>query len=144
MNDYYSGYYWGMNPYDSLGLQGRMTDIDLRKKVVKKIMIMTDKIRIKNMTISVKYAIVTLGGTVETFRERRTIGEEIWKISGIFKILNLLKVSNPRTAGPPFLKSESADMPVIDIIHKDIGQYMKHQNENGVGTHPHQCPRKIH
>lgn len=63
MNDYYSGYYWGTNPYDSSELESRITDIDLRNKVNKKIRTM-DKARIVDMTISVKYAIVTLKGTV--------------------------------------------------------------------------------
>jgi osmotically-inducible protein OsmY len=89
----------GRNPYDSSGLQGRITDIDLRNRVIERIRTI-DKITIKGMTISVKYAIVTLKGTVETFQERRIIGEEIWRIHGIFKILNLLKISNPKTAGP--------------------------------------------
>jgi hypothetical protein len=46
-----------------------------------------------------------LNGTVKTFQERRIIGEAIWKVPGVFKILNLLKVSNPKTAGPQILKA---------------------------------------
>jgi hypothetical protein len=117
MSDYYSGYYWGTNPYDSSDLNGRMTDIDLRNKVIGRIE-MNDRIRIKGVTVSVKYAIVTVRGTVETYRERRIIGEEIWKISGVCKILNLLKVSNPKTAGPRILQSDNSNTYSVDKSHR--------------------------
>jgi osmotically-inducible protein OsmY len=109
MSDYYSGYYWGINPFDSSDLQGRIIDTDLKNKVIERIR-KIDKIRIKSMMVSVNYTIVTLGGTVETFRERRIIGEEIWKISGVTKLLNLLKVSNPMTAGPRIINAGTSDV----------------------------------
>jgi osmotically-inducible protein OsmY len=82
MSNHYSGYYWGMNPYDSSDLQGRIADVDLESKVSTRIRTM-NKDRIKDMTISVKNAIVTLKGTVDTFQERRIIGrnmEHTWCI----------------------------------------------------------------
>jgi hypothetical protein len=60
---------------------------------------MIDKAR-RDLTISVKDAVVMLRGAVMTLQERQIIGEEIWKIPGVFMILNLLKVADPRTAGP--------------------------------------------
>jgi osmotically-inducible protein OsmY len=108
MSDYYCGYYWGTNPYDSSGLQGRITDNELRNKVIERINAI-GKIRIKGMTISVKYAVVTLKGAVRSIQERRIIGEEIWRITGVFKVLNLLKVPNPKIAGPRILKSSNSN-----------------------------------
>jgi osmotically-inducible protein OsmY len=106
MSDYYSGYYWGLNPYDSSDLDGRITDIELRNKVITRIR-MIDKAR-RDLTISVKDAVVTLRGTVMAFQERQIIGEEIWKISGVFMILNLLKVADPMTAGPTIPRSNDS------------------------------------
>jgi hypothetical protein len=51
MSDYYSGYYWGNNPYDSSDLKGRITDIELTNRAVERIRTM-DKIRINNLKIS--------------------------------------------------------------------------------------------
>lgn len=33
--DYYAGYYWGNNPYDSNELAGRMNDEELKGKILK-------------------------------------------------------------------------------------------------------------
>jgi osmotically-inducible protein OsmY len=107
MSNYYSGYYWGLNPYDSSDLEGRVSDIELRNEMIARIRTM-DKARTMNMTILVKDAIVTLRGTVMTFQERQILGEEIWKIPGVFIILNLLKVADPMIAGPILVKSDNS------------------------------------
>jgi hypothetical protein len=99
LSDYYSGYYWGTNPYNSSGLKGKITDVELRDKVIERINTM-DKIENYDTEISVKDGIVILNGSVRTFKEKRIVAEEIWRIIGVSKVLNLLKVSNPMTAGP--------------------------------------------
>ena len=108
MSDYYSGYYWGTNPYSSSGLEGKITDVELRDKIIKR-MNTIHKIEIYDMKISVKYGIVTLNGSVRTFLEKRIIAKEIWRITGILKVLNLLKVSDPMTAGPRILVADSSN-----------------------------------
>jgi osmotically-inducible protein OsmY len=99
MSDYYSGYYWGTNPYSSSDLKGKIADVELRDKVIEKINTM-DKIKIRDIEISVKEGIIILNGSVRTFKEKRIVAEEIWRITGVSKVLNLLKVSDPLTAGP--------------------------------------------
>ena len=108
MSDYYSGYYWGTNPYSSSGLRGKITDVELRDKIIKRINTI-NKIEIYDMKISVKYGIVTLNGTVRTFQEKRIVAREIWGIIGVLKVLNLLKVSDPMTAGPRILVADSSN-----------------------------------
>lgn len=54
MSDYYSGYYWGTNPYSSSDLEGKITDVELRDKVIERINTIS-KIRIHELEISVRY-----------------------------------------------------------------------------------------
>jgi osmotically-inducible protein OsmY len=65
-------------------------------KVIEKIKTI-HKNEVHKIEISVKNGIATLNGNVLTIRERRIIAEEIWRIIGVFKVLNLLKVSDPMT-----------------------------------------------
>ncbi|MGH9978119.1 MAG: hypothetical protein ACRD8Z_20145 [Nitrososphaeraceae archaeon] len=37
------------------------------------------------------------------------MGEEIWRIIGVLKVLNLLKVSDPMTAGPRILVTDNSN-----------------------------------
>lgn len=53
-----------------------------------------------------KSSVVIVKGCVEAFYEGRTIGEAIWKIPGFFKLLYLLKASNPKTARPQILRAD--------------------------------------
>jgi BON domain-containing protein len=112
LSDYYSGYYWGNNPYSSFGLDGKINDAELRDKVIDRIKTIP-KSEIHKIEISVKNSIVTLNGDVLTFRERRIIAEEIWRIIGVFKVLNLLKVSDPMTVGPRILPADCSN-PLIE------------------------------
>jgi osmotically-inducible protein OsmY len=107
LSDYYSGYYWGTNPYSSSGLEGKITDAELRNKVIERINAVHE-IEAYDIKISAKYGIVTLNGSVRTFRERRIVAEEIWRIIGVFKVLNQLKVSDPMTAGPHILMADNS------------------------------------
>jgi osmotically-inducible protein OsmY len=43
--------------------------------------------------------IVSITGSVQTYEQKRRIGEEIWKIEGVAKVLNELRVIEPSTAG---------------------------------------------
>jgi osmotically-inducible protein OsmY len=104
LSDYYSGYYWGTNPYGSSGLEGKITDAELRNKVIERINAVHE---IEGYDIKI-YGIVTLNGSVRTFRERRIVAEEIWRIIGVFKVLNQLKVSDPMTAGPRILVADNS------------------------------------
>lgn len=52
-----------------------------------------------DITLDVKYGMVILTGHVNTYEQRRSIGQ-VWNISGVVKVLNDLQVTNPETAGP--------------------------------------------
>lgn len=108
MGDYYSGYYWGMNPYSSSDIPGKITDVELRNKIIERINTI-DKIGISDIEISVVYGIVTLNGSVRTFQEKRIIAREIWGITGVFKVLNLLKASDPMSAGPRIVVADNSN-----------------------------------
>lgn len=97
-----------MNPYSSSGLKGKITDVELRDKIIEKINTI-HKIEIYDMKISVKYGVVTVNGSVRTFLEKRIVAEEIWRIIGVLKVLNLLKVSDPMTAGPRIRVADSSN-----------------------------------
>jgi osmotically-inducible protein OsmY len=98
--DYYAGYYWGNNPYTSEeGLSGRRTDDQLRS-IINDTLKNNNRINSAHIQISVTDSIVTLSGTVSTYDERRLIGEEVWNVSGVVKVLNELQVTDPETAGP--------------------------------------------
>ena len=96
--DYYAGYYWGNNPYDSNDLAGRINDEDLKSNILKhlekKDMMSSD------IMLEVNDGMVILLGHVNTYEQRRSIGQEVWNISGVVKVLNDLQVTAPETAGP--------------------------------------------
>jgi|SRR5689334_4323893 osmotically-inducible protein OsmY len=97
--DSYSGYYWGNEPYDSSKAPGRKTDEDL-KNTIKEKLTKSTKVNSDGIEISVNNATVILTGYIKTYEERRLVGEEVWNIPGIIKVLNDLKVTEPETAGP--------------------------------------------
>ena len=50
--------------------------------------------------LSVNSSTVILKGLVETYEERRLVGQAAWNVSGVSKVLNDLQVTKPETAGP--------------------------------------------
>ena len=65
MSDYYSGYYWRATPYDSFDFEDRTSDIELRNRAITRIRT-PGKVRIRDITILLKDALVTLIGTILT------------------------------------------------------------------------------
>jgi osmotically-inducible protein OsmY len=53
-----------------------------------------------DMMLHVKDGMVILMGHVNTYEQRRSIGQLVWNISGVVKVLNDLQVTDPETAGP--------------------------------------------
>jgi osmotically-inducible protein OsmY len=98
-SDYYEGYYWGNEPYNSRDLSGRRTDEELKASILENLGKSTefDSSAIK---VSVINATATLSGTVRTYEERRLVGKEVWSTAGVIKVLNELEVHDPETAGP--------------------------------------------
>lgn len=80
-------------------IPGRKTDKELRELVVSKLKAIT-QVNTSNVTASVVDQIVSLTGSVPTYEQKRRIGEEIWKIEGVVRVLNELHVTEPATAGP--------------------------------------------
>ena len=99
VQDYYAGYYWGNDPYESYDLPGRKSDSELKRSILERLhkncVLLLDSI-----TVSVEDGIVILTGNVKTYKERRWIGQEVWLTYGVVKVLNELHVSDPETAGP--------------------------------------------
>jgi hypothetical protein len=65
MGEYYNGYYWGATPYDSFDFEDRTADIELRNRALTRIRTL-GKARIRDITILLKDALVTLIGTILT------------------------------------------------------------------------------
>jgi len=80
-------------------IPGRKTDIELRELVASKLNSMS-QVDTRNVAANVVDQIVSLTGSVPTYEQRRRIGEEIWKIEGVVRVLNDLHVTEPTTAGP--------------------------------------------
>jgi BON domain len=97
--DYYSGYYWGNNPYDSSTVAGRKSDEELKNSIIENIE-KNNNIDSSKIEVSVNNSTVILKGFVETYEERRLAGQAAWNVSGVSKVLNDLQVAKPETAGP--------------------------------------------
>jgi hypothetical protein len=97
--DYYSGYYWGNNPYDSSTVAGRKSDEELKNSIIENIKKNNDTNSSK-IEVSVNNSTVILKGVVETYEERRLTGQAAWNVAGVSKVLNDLQVAKPETAGP--------------------------------------------
>jgi osmotically-inducible protein OsmY len=98
--DYYSGYYWGNNPYDSSTVAGGLkSDEELKNSIIENIK-KNNNINSSKIEVSVNNSTVILNGVVETYEERRLAGQAAWNVSGVSKVLNDLQVINPETAGP--------------------------------------------
>ena len=94
-------YYWaGSFPVSSKEeLPGRKTDEELRLLVAAKLKSIS-QIETSKVVVNVVDQIVSIAGSVQTYEQKRRIGEEIWKIEGVVKVLNELHVTEPSTAGP--------------------------------------------
>jgi osmotically-inducible protein OsmY len=94
-------FYWVSSfPFNSKEeLPGRKTDEELRELVTSKLKSIP-QIDTSKVVISVVDQIVSITGSVQTYEQKRRIGEEIWKIEGVVKVLNELHVTEPSTAGP--------------------------------------------
>jgi osmotically-inducible protein OsmY len=97
--DYYAGYYWANDPYESHDLPGRRSDSELERSILERLH-KTCSPLMDSIVISVRNGIVVLTGHVKTYNERRLVGQEVWLTCGVVKVLNELRVSEPGTAGP--------------------------------------------
>jgi osmotically-inducible protein OsmY len=96
--DYYAGYYWGRNSYDSEYISTETTDDKIKKNVLQNLQ--SDGIRLDHIKISVHDRLILLEGKIGTYEERRHIGSIVWNTAGVAMVLNQLTVSSPKTVGP--------------------------------------------
>jgi osmotically-inducible protein OsmY len=96
--DYYAGYYWGRNPYDSEYISTEKTDDRLKNKVLQNLQ--RNSIYSDVIIVSVHGGLILLEGKIRTYEERKRIGRIVWNTPGVAKVLNQLSVSDPETAGP--------------------------------------------
>jgi osmotically-inducible protein OsmY len=88
--DYYAGYYWGRNPYDSEYLSTEKTDDELKNKVLQNLQ--RNSIYSDAIIVSVHSGLVLLEGTIRTYEERRRIGRIVWNTPGVAKVLNVISI----------------------------------------------------
>jgi osmotically-inducible protein OsmY len=105
--DYYAGYYWGNEPYESYDLPGRKTDKELKSSILERLRSSREFISLSSIVVSVEDGIVILTGHVKTYKERRLLGQEVWRTCGVVKVLNELQVTEPETAGPSNILQEA-------------------------------------
>ncbi|MFL6380734.1 MAG: BON domain-containing protein [Nitrososphaeraceae archaeon] len=103
--DYYAGYYWGNDPYESYQMPGRKSDSELKSSILERLRA-NNGLSLDSITISVDNGTVILTGHVKTYRERRLIGQKVWRTCGVVRILNELQVTEPETAGPSKILQE--------------------------------------
>ncbi|MFL6401090.1 MAG: BON domain-containing protein [Nitrososphaeraceae archaeon] len=98
--DYYSGYYWGNEPYDSSDIvDRRKTDDELKNKVNENLR-KNERFDLSHIEAYVKNSAVTLKGSVKTYEERGLAGQAAWNVSGVSEVFNDLQVTEPETVGP--------------------------------------------
>jgi hypothetical protein len=98
--DYYSGYYWCNEPYDSSDIvDRRKTDDELKNKVNGNLR-KNERIDLSHIEVYVKNSAVTLKGSVKTYEERGLAGQAAWNVSGVSEVFNDLQVTEPETVGP--------------------------------------------
>jgi osmotically-inducible protein OsmY len=96
--DYYSGYYWGNEPYDSSHItDARKSDDELKKSVIENLQ-KNDKVDHSSIDVYVKNSAVTLKGSAKTYKE--LAGQAAWDRPGVSEVLNDLHVTEPETVGP--------------------------------------------
>ena len=105
--DYYAGYYWSNDPYESYDLPGRKNDIEIKSGILERLRLNCGGIKLDSIVISVDNGIVILTGHVKTYRDRRLVGQEVWRTCGVAKVLNELQVTEPETAGPSKILEEA-------------------------------------
>jgi hypothetical protein len=98
--DYYSGYYWGNEPYDSSEIIDRRKSDDELKNKVKENLRKNDKLDPSRIEVYVNNSAITLKGSVKTYEERGLAGQAAWNVSGVSEVLNDLQVTDPETVGP--------------------------------------------
>jgi osmotically-inducible protein OsmY len=103
--DYYAGYYWGNDPYESYDLPGRISDSELKRSILERLH-KNCGLPLDSIAISVDNGTVVLTGRVKTYKERRLVAQEVWLTYGVVKVLNELQVSEPETAGPSKILQE--------------------------------------
>ncbi|MBV9179446.1 MAG: hypothetical protein JO297_20655 [Nitrososphaeraceae archaeon] len=83
--DYYAGYYWGNNPYDSNELAGHLTDEQLKYSILEDLG--KNNMMGSHMIIYVKEGVVILTGLCKDLRrktvDRSTTFEYSWGCQGI-------------------------------------------------------------
>ena len=104
--DYYAGYYWGNDPYESFELPVRKSDRELKSSILERLRATSKGLALDSITISVYNGIVVLTGRLKTYSERRLVGQEVWRTCGVVRILNELQVTEPETAGPSKILQE--------------------------------------
>src|SRR6185437_9695235 len=90
----------GNEPYESYDLPGRKADSELKTSILERLRSSRTDIALDSIAISVEDGIVILTGHVKTYKERRLVGQEVWRTCGVVKVLNELQVTLPETAGP--------------------------------------------
>ena len=105
--DYYAGYYWGNEPYESYDLPGRKADSELKSSILERLRLSCKSILLSSIVVLVEDGIVILTGHVKTYKERRLVAQEVWRTSGVVKVLNELQVTEPETAGPSNILQEA-------------------------------------
>jgi hypothetical protein len=104
--DYYSGYYWGNNPYDSSTVVGRKSDKELKNSIIENLK-KNNNINSSKIEVSMNNSTVILKGVIQTYEERRLAGQAAWNVLGVSKVLNDLQVAKPETAGPSRVSGSS-------------------------------------
>jgi osmotically-inducible protein OsmY len=69
VQDYYAGYYWGNDPYESYDLPGRKSDSELKKSILERLH-KNCSLMMDSITFSVENGTVVLTGQVKTYKER--------------------------------------------------------------------------
>jgi hypothetical protein len=102
--DYYAGYYWGNNHYDSNELSGRITDEQLKYSILGDLK--RNNMMKPYMTIHVKEGVVILTGYKKTYTEGQLIGQQHVNTHVAVKVLNDVQVTEPESWSNQDLISE--------------------------------------
>jgi osmotically-inducible protein OsmY len=96
--DYYSGYYFGNDPYRSGSLGERHDDESVKRKVEESLRnnSVTKSLDIK---ITVVDGLVTLHGSVRTLEQKMVAAKIASSVSGTVEVLDELRVLEPERAG---------------------------------------------
>lgn len=98
--DYYSGYYWGNEPYDSSQIEDRSKSDDELKNKVNGNLRKNEKLDASHIEVYINNSVITLKGSVRTYEERDMAGQIAWNVPGVSEVFNDLQVTEPETVGP--------------------------------------------